>query len=353
MINIGIIGSNGLVGKAILESLNMFNLFSDFNNNKYDISLFGTNDSISEMKINNIDTTLQIHKFEFNHLHNLKYIILAVENNIAKQIYSYCTENNLNITIIDNSSEFRLQNDIILCIPEINSNLLDSLDKLKQNKPKLISNPNCVTTLMCMVLKPLLSLGQIKRIVVSTYQAASGAGYKGLRELITQTEEIISNDTTDKNILTTDFWKRQYIYNVFSHNSKINQDNLFNEEELKLVYETKKILNINPKITATCIRVPTLRSHCISLNVEFDKIIKKEDILIKLNDFQGISILDDITENRFPEPVLTSEKTDIYVGRIRSDIDDETCWNFFISGDQLLKGAGYNSVQILNYLLKL
>lgn len=355
MINIGIIGSTGLVGKAILESFNMFNLFSDTNNNKYNISLFGTYDSSFEMKINNIDTTLQIHRFEFNHLHNLKYIILAVENDTSKQIYSYCTENNLNITIIDNSSEFRLQNDIVLCIPEINSEKLNKLI-LEQNKPLMIANPNCVTTLMCMVLKPLLSLGSIKKIIASTYQAASGAGYKGLHELETQTEEIILNDSDDsdnRKNLTTDFWKRQYVYNVFSHNSKINKQNLFNEEELKLVYETKKILNINPKITATCIRVPTLRSHCISLNIEFDKIIKKEDILIKLNGFPGISILDNTLENQFPEPVLTSQKTDVFVGRIRSDIDDETCWNFFISGDQLLKGAGYNSVQILHYLLNL
>jgi aspartate-semialdehyde dehydrogenase len=120
-----------------------------------------------------------------------------------------------------------------------------------------------------------------------------------------------------------------------------------------LVNETKKILGINPKITATCIRIPTLRSHCISAHIEFDKELTKEQIVDKLNYFSGIKILDDIDGNQFPEPVLTSEKTDVYVGRIRSDIDDNTCWNMFISGDQLLKGAGYNSVQILDYLLKI
>jgi aspartate-semialdehyde dehydrogenase len=196
-------------------------------------------------------------------------------------------------------------------------------------------------------LKPLLNLANIKKIIVSTYQAASGAGYRGLQELEIQTKQIATGME-----LIKDFWKTQYIYNVFSHNTKINSDNLYNEEELKLVYETKKILQINPKITATCIRVPTLRSHCISAHIEFDKELTKEEIIDKLILFPGVKILDNWQENEFPEPIFTSGKTDIYVGRIRSDIDDNTCWNFFISGDQLLKGAGYNSVQILDYLLE-
>jgi aspartate-semialdehyde dehydrogenase len=197
-----------------------------------------------------------------------------------------------------------------------------------------------------MVLKPLMKLGNIRRIIASTYQAASGAGYKGLRELQTQTTQIASGEE-----LTTDFWNRQYVYNVFSHNSSINRETLFNEEELKLVNETKKILNINPKITATCIRVPTLRSHCISLNVEFDQILNENDIINELIEFPGVSVCNNLVDNKFPEPINTSGETDVYVGRIRSDIGDKSCWNFFISGDQLLKGAGYNSVQIIQQLI--
>jgi aspartate-semialdehyde dehydrogenase len=202
-----------------------------------------------------------------------------------------------------------------------------------------------------MCLKPLLDLAKIKKIIVSTYQAASGAGYRGLQELEIQTREI-NNKLSNDEKLTQDFWKKQYVYNVFSHNSKINQDNLYNEEELKLINETKKILQINPKITATCIRVPTLRSHCISAHIEFDKELDKKQIIDRLEMFTGIKILDDVCFNQFPEPIITSDKTDVYIGRIRSDIDDKTCWNFFISGDQLLKGAGYNSVQILDNLLR-
>lgn len=327
MYKIGIIGVNGLVGKSILQSIKILNL----ENHHY--RLFGSIEG--EIFFNNINQ--KVEKFNINILNELEYAILAVDNIIAKEVYQYVLKNNLSVIVIDNSSEFRLYPNIPLCIPEIN---------LFSKENRFISNPNCVTTLMCMVLKPLLSLANINRIVVSTYQASSGAGYKGLEELELQTREIVLR----KN-LTIDFWKRQYIYNVFSHNSKIT-DNGFNEEEMKLVNETKKILNINPKITATCIRVPTLRSHCISLNVEFDKELNKNKILDKLNNFSGIKVYDYPDENKFPEPVFTSEKTDIYVGRIRSDIDDLKSWNFFISGDQLLKGAGYNSVQILKYLIE-
>jgi aspartate-semialdehyde dehydrogenase len=327
MNKIGIIGVNGLVGKAILESINILNL----QNNDY--RFFSSNEG--EIIFNS--NSYKVEQFNLNVLKELEYAILAVDNKLAKLIYEYIFNENLNIRVIDNSSEFRLYNNVPLCIPEIN--------KSKIKDSKFISNPNCVTTLMCIVLSPLMEIANINRIVCSTYQAASGAGYKGLEELELQTKQISSNEN-----LTIDFWKKQYVYNVFSHNTKITSTG-FNEEEMKLINETKKILNINPRITSTCIRVPTLRSHCISLNVEFDRDIIIEDILSKLNNFNGIKVYDDINLNKFPEPILTSGKTDVYVGRIRPDIDDLKCWNFFISGDQLLKGAGYNSVQILESIL--
>jgi aspartate-semialdehyde dehydrogenase len=322
MKNIGIIGSNGLVGKAVIESLNIIK-------DKYNYYYYSRN-------------------FELEELKNLDYAILAVSNDIAKLIYDYIFLNNLIITVIDNSSEFRLYDNIILCIPEINQHLLNDI-----KKTNFIANPNCVTTLMCIILKPLLDLSKIERIIVSTYQAASGAGYKGLEELELQTKEYSEEKKLTQ--LTQNFWKKQYVYNVFSHNSPIVKSTLYNEEEMKLINETQKILNIKCKITPTCIRVPTLRSHCLSLNVEFSDELTLEMIKTKLENFPGIVVLDDIENNQFPEPVITSSKTDIYVGRIRPDIylnkNDLKCWNFFISGDQLLKGAGYNSVQILKYIL--
>jgi aspartate-semialdehyde dehydrogenase len=332
---IGIIGVNGLVGKAIIKSLEML----DYNDcDQYIFYFYGTSDGV--IMFNSFDKPIR--KFNLKHLNYLDYCILATDNNTSREICKYTYENKLRLIIIDNSSEFRLNSEVPLCIPEINSNILDKIEQIQ-----MISNPNCVTTILCMCLKPLMDLANIKKIIVSTYQAASGAGYRGLQELEIQTKQISTGLE-----LTQEFWHKQYVYNVFSHNTKINQDNLYNEEELKLVHETKKILQINPKITATCIRVPTIRSHCISVHIEFDKELNREEIVDKLKLFPGIKILDNYKDNEFPEPIFTAHKTDIYVGRIRSDIDDKTCWNFFISGDQLLKGAGYNSVQILDYLLR-
>lgn len=330
MNKIGIIGVNGLVGKAILDSIRLLNL----QNHSY--VFYGSSDG--EIFFNGIQ---KVHKFSLMALNDLDYAILAVDNSIAREIYEYVHTNNLKVNVIDNSSEFRLYKNVPLCIPEINSYTL------KGNK--FISNPNCVTTIMCMVLKPLLKLSQINRIVCSTYQAASGAGYKGLEELQLQTKQI--SDTNSVNFLTKDFWKKQYVYNVFSHNSQMTPSG-YNEEEMKLVNETKKILDLDCDIVPTCIRVPTLRSHCVSMNVEFDDELNKEDILNVLNEFPGIKVLDNSDQNEFPEPILTSGKTDIYVGRIRPDLNNKKCWNFFISGDQLLKGAGYNSVQILKQLME-
>ncbi len=293
MINIGVIGVTGLVGNSILESIIRRNLLD------YNYYFYGT----VEGRISFNNKLHDIKKFNVHHLDNLDYVVLATDNSISKEIYTYCMDTDVPITIIDNSSEFRLKDNIPLCIPEINSHVLDNYNVYPT---KLISNPNCVTTLMCMVLKPLMNLGNIRRIIASTYQSTS---------------------------------------------SDRDGDILFNEEELKLVNETKKILNINPKITATCIQVPTLRSYCISLNVEFDKDLNEHDIINELIQFPGVTVCNNIVDNTFLEPINTSGETDVYVGRIRSDIGDKSCWNFFISGDQLLKGAGYNSVQILEHLI--
>ena len=203
-----------------------------------------------------------------------------------------------------------------------------------------------------MLLKPLLQLSEIKKVVVSTYQAASGAGKKGYDELMEQTYNYgLGQD------ITMNFWKKQYIFNVFSHNSKIDPESKYNMEELKMVKETCKILNRNMRINPTCVRVPTLRSHCLSVNVEFYEEQKLDKIMEVLEKFPGIKILNNEEKNEFPEPLLTSKKTDIYVGRIRPetgiDYVDNTSWSFFVSGDQLLKGAAYNSVQILKQVINL
>jgi aspartate-semialdehyde dehydrogenase len=340
MRRLGIVGISGLVGEKILQSIDILNI-------KYDIlRVFASTSSIgNKIKFRNSD--LNCEYFNLEYMRDFDYIILAVDNDVAKTIIEYKIANNLPVIIIDNSSEYRLDPKVPLVIPEININ------EIKFNQ--IIANPNCSTTMLCMLLAPLLHLSEIKKVNVSTYQAASGAGKKGLDELMLQTSEIISGKE-----LTNDFWKKQYVFNVFSHNSKIT-DNFYNQEEMKMISETKKILNQSFIINPTCIRVPTLSSHCLSVNIEFDKSVDIHLIYEALDKFPGIIVYEDSKTNSYPEPIITSNKTDIYVGRIRPELSfSETSdnmvfnyksYNFFVSGDQLLKGAAYNSVQILKHLL--
>lgn len=330
---IGIVGVTGLVGIEILRSIELLNLID------HEYYLFSSKHSAGKiMKIFNEEYLVK--EWSNEYLFDLDYCILAVDNPVAKEIINHSKRYSSKCVIIDNSSEFRMDSDVPLVVPEIN------MDSIKPEH-KIISNPNCTTTMLVMLLNPIRECAKIKKVIVSTYQASSGAGKIGYDELITQTNEI-----SHEKPLTKDFWKKQYVYNVFSHNSEIDKETLYNKEELKMINETKKILCEDIKVSPTCIRVPILRCHCLSVNVQFDKDVNRDDIIASIERSTGIKIIDDVTTNSFPEPVLLSGKTDVFVGRIRSDIDDISCWNFWICGDQLLKGASYNSVQILKNMLK-
>lgn len=337
---LGIVGITGLVGEKIIESLKLLKVLDKCST----LRLFASEGSKGRVyKIQNNDYVCE--QFYSSDMKNLDYIILAVENDIARNIIEAKKLERHNCVIIDNSSEYRLDEDIPLIVPEINLSEI--------NSSQVIANPNCSTTMLVMLLAPLLKIESIRKVNVSTYQAASGAGKKGLDELLQQTKECVEGRE-----ITTDFWKKQYVFNVFSHNSKIT-DNYYNQEEMKMVQETKKILgNYQIIINPTCVRVPTLTSHCLSVNVEFNKGVEMYLIYEALDSFPGITIEENHFTNSFPEPVKTSNKTDIYVGRIRPELDSDEMfnyksWNFFISGDQLLKGAAYNSVQILKHLINL
>lgn len=336
---IGVVGVTGLVGLEILKSMNLMGLNDETN----EFFMYGSERSDGEL-LSYGNKIYIIKKFMNEYILDLDYCILAVDNAIAKDIVTYASDNKSLCCIIDNSSEYRLKDDVPLVIPEINVQKLQKCNKL-------IANPNCTTTMLIMLLHPLLQIEDIdiKRVTVSTYQAASGAGIKGYNELTKQMNELCATET----VTTKDFWKKQYVCNVFSHNSSIDPKTLHNQEELKIVYETKKILNRNIKISPSCVRVPTLRSHFLTVNVEFNKEVTYEDIYKVLTKMTGVVICDDPEHNDFPEPIKTSNKTDVYIGRIRSDIDDPTRWNFFVSGDQLLKGAAYNSVQIMKHMINL
>ncbi|MBL9150707.1 MAG: aspartate-semialdehyde dehydrogenase [Phycisphaerae bacterium] len=240
--------------------------------------------------------------------------------------------------VVDNSSCFRMDPAVPLVVPEVNGHVLDRI-----TKPCIIANPNCSTIIALVAVTPLHRAVGVERMVVSTYQAASGAGAAAMKELETQAREFVAGFP-----YTTKIFGRQYLFNVFSHNSAVGEDG-YNEEEKKLLNETRKMWEDNAvRITATCVRVPTLRAHCESINLTFRGSLKEADARDILAMAPGVKIVDDRTANKFPEPIDAAGGDDVLIGRIRADLSQAPGKgiDLFVAGDQLRKGAAQNAIQI-------
>ena len=214
----------------------------------------------------------------------------------------------------------------------------------------IIANPNCSTIIMNTAVWPLYQAFGVSRCVVSTYQSASGAGQAAMNELEQQARDWVDG----KEKLSQDIIGRQYLWNVFSHNSDVNLENGYNEEELKMINETRKIFKDEDiMVTATCIRVPVLRAHCEAINLTFKKPATLEQVREILSSAPGVSIVDDREANQFPEPLKASHQDNVLVGRLRYDLSqpDKTGLEMFVAGDQLRKGAATNAIQIAELLL--
>jgi aspartate-semialdehyde dehydrogenase len=243
--------------------------------------------------------------------------------------------------VVDNSSAFRMEPDVPLVIPEINP------QKIWEHKG-IIANPNCSTIVGIVPVWPLHRANPVKRMVVSTYQAASGAGYQAMLELENQSREILEGKEP-----TMKVFPYQIAFNLFSHNSALGP-NGYNLEETKMVLETQKIFDCpDIAITATCIRVAVYRAHCESINLEFTEPITDDQVRDLLSTAPGVKVMDDREHNRFPMPIDATDKDDILVGRIRQDesIPENRGINIWVAGDQLRKGAALNAVQIAEKLL--
>ncbi len=236
--------------------------------------------------------------------------------------------------VVDNTSAFRMDPNVPLVIPEINPG------DIAKHKG-IIANPNCSTIIMLVPLFPLHRLGGIKRIVVATYQSASGAGAKAMQELEDQTREVLEGKE-----LTKKAFPHQIAFNIFSHNSEI-QDDGFCVEETKMRNETKKIFHDDSvEVVPTTIRVPVYRAHSEAIYIELKKKVGLEDVYKALHEAPGIRVVDERDKNYFPMPIEASGKDDILVGRIREDRSVKNGIALFVSGDQLRKGAALNAVQI-------
>jgi aspartate-semialdehyde dehydrogenase len=243
--------------------------------------------------------------------------------------------------VIDNSSAYRMDPDVPLVVPEVNP------EAIATNKG-IIANPNCSTIIANVPVWPLHKANPIKRMIISTYQAASGAGQAAMDELKVQAQQVLNDEP-----VTISALGYQLAFNVYNHDSPL-MPNGYNEEEMKMVNETRKIFSCPEiAITCTCVRVGVLRAHCESINLEFTDPITPEQVRELLSMAPGVSILDDRENNRHPMPIDASGKDDCFVGRIRQDesIPDNRGINLWVVGDQIRKGAALNAVQIAEKLL--
>lgn len=244
--------------------------------------------------------------------------------------------------VVDNSSAFRMDPNTPLVVPEINSGAL-----AKHNG--IIANPNCVAIVAATPLWPIHQVRRIQRITMSTYQAASGAGAAAMEELSESTKAYLEGRAFEPKVLP-----HPYAFNVFSHNTKVDPETGYNEEETKVMQETRKIFGEpNLRVTATCVRVPVLRAHCIALNIELDAPLSVAEAREILSRAPGVRVVDELERNYFPMPVDASGKDEVLVGRIRKDVSDPSgkTLALFVAGDQLRKGAALNAVQIAERLL--
>lgn len=244
------------------------------------------------------------------------------------------------IVVVDNSSAFRMDPQVPLVVPEVNP-------QEAKNRPKnIIANPNCSTIIALVPLWPLHRKAKLRRAVISTYQAVSGAGAKALAELEQQAKDWAAGKPVKAEV-----FPHQIAFNLFSHNSKIGPDG-FNEEETKLVRETHKIFGDSSiRMTGTCVRVATFRSHAESINAEFESPLSPDEARAILAAAPGVKVVDDVAKNHFPMPLESSGQDLVYVGRLRRDETAPSALWMFIAGDQLRKGAATNAVQIAELVL--
>lgn len=242
--------------------------------------------------------------------------------------------------MIDNSSAFRMDEDVPLVVPEVNGE--DAL-----NRPRnIIGNPNCTTIQMVVALKPIEDLSHIRRVRVATYQAASGAGAAAMEELKTQSAQLSRGEEP-----TVEKFKYQLAYNVIPH-VDVFTDNDYTKEEMKMYNETRKIMHSDIRVSATCVRVPVLRAHSEAIWVETEKPLEIPAVREAFEKAQGLVVMEEKDGEKFyPMPLHIADKDPVYVGRLRKDLCDDCGLSFWVVGDQIKKGAALNAVQIAQWLI--
>ena len=285
--------------------------------------------------------TYHVRKADENSFAGLDIVLFAGKTDVAIQLKDAVVK--AGAKMIDNSRAFRQDPDVPLVVPQVNPEDLD------WNKG-VIANPNCTTAIMLEAVAPLHKAKKLRRLVAATYQAASGAGAPGLEELENQIHDYAAGKP-----LTVKAFQHQLMYNLIPHIDKFDETNWYTLEELKMRNEARKMLH-HPglKLSCTCVRVPIARAHSESLNLEFEEEITPEEARQILAGCEGVKVVDDPLNGGYPMPLEATAKYDVLAGRIRQDIsrDDKKGLEMFVSGDQLLRGAALNAVEIAEHLIK-
>lgn len=329
---VAIVGASGAVGQEFLKVLDEREFPLD------DLVLFGSTRSAGR------EYTFRGKKYEVKLLqHNddfkgIDIVFASAGASTSKEFAETITK--YGAVMIDNSSAFRMDEDVPLVVPECNAK--DAL-----NRPRnIIANPNCTTIMMVVVLQCLERLSHIRRIHVASYQAASGAGAEAMAELEKQYREIV-----DGHPVTVEKFAYQLAYNVIPQ-IDVFTDNGYTKEEMKMFNETKKIMHTDALCSAMCVRVPSLRSHSEAVWAETEEPVSPETFAQAIREGQGVQLMDDPQNKVYPMPLFLAGKDDVYVGRIRKDLACENGLTFWLVGDQIKKGAALNAVQIAEYLVK-
>ncbi len=328
--NVALAGATGAVGNEMLKILNERNFPIN------ELRLLASSRSAGKT-INYAGKNYTVRELKHDSFKDIDIALFSAGASISKEFAPFAIKSGA--TVIDNSSCYRMDKDVPLVVPEVNPS--DAFSGYG-----IIANPNCTTIIMIMALKPLYNYSKIKRIIVSSYQAASGAGMKAMKELSCQ-----AKSWAEGNKIAVDKFPYQLLFNVIPQ-VDLFLPNGYTKEEMKMVNETRKILHDQDiKISATCVRVPIFRAHAEAVTIELSDDITPLKAKELIAGFPGINVSDNINELNYPMPLFMSGKDDCEVGRIRSDINEKNWLSFWVVGDQLRKGAALNAVQIAELLI--
>lgn len=329
---VAIVGASGAVGQEFLRVLEERDFPID------ELLLFGSPRSAGSkytFRGKDIEVKLLQHNDDF------KGVDIAFTSAGAGTSKEYAeTITKYGAVMIDNSSAFRMDADVPLVVPEVNA------PDAKVRPRGIIANPNCTTIQMVVALKPIEQLSHIKCVHVSTYQAASGAGAAAMKELYEQYRQVLAGEP-----VTVERFQYQLAFNLIPQ-VDVFTENDYTKEEMKMFNETRKIMHSDVRVSATCVRVPSLRSHSEAIWVETERPVSVKEAKAAFAKAEGLVIEDNPTEKKYPMPLFLAGKDPVYIGRIRKDLANDNGLTFWIVGDQIKKGAALNAVQIAEYLIK-